>query len=62
MKNKFPVLFLIMHLLLLADISASALLLMHYDDQIGLFCLIPALMLAAGCIIFFFVIRCSRKR
>ena len=62
MKNKFPVLFLIMHLLLLADISASALLLMHYDDQIGLFCLIPALMLAAGCIIFFFVYTSNSMR
>ena len=55
MKKKFPFLFLMMHLLLFADISALAVMLYHYDEKRGLLCLIPAIVLAAFCIIYFFI-------
>lgn len=62
MKRKFPVIFLIMHLLLLADISALALMLYRHDEKRGLLCLIPALILAAVCVVYFFVCMTNSMR
>ena len=62
MKKKFPFLFLMMHLLLFADISALAVMLYHYDEKRGLLCLIPAIVLAAFCIIYFFIYTTNSMR
>lgn len=55
MKNKFPALLLIMHLLLLADLACAALLLYNSRCSAGLIFLLPAFLLIAACIITFII-------
>ncbi len=54
MKNKFPALLLVLHLLLLADLAGTALLL-NRDSRKEQYCLLPAFALIAACIIIFLI-------
>lgn len=55
MKNKFPAALFVLQLLLLTDVSVSALILHSYNGRIGLFCLISAFMLMAACICLYLI-------
>jgi len=54
-KKKFPALLLILHLLLLADVSVTAVLINHKGDELGLICIAPAFVLIAVSIIVFLI-------
>ena len=53
MKNRFPALLIILHLLLLADTSAIVFLLSRQDYSTGLIFTIPAFILIIACIVIF---------
>lgn len=55
MKNKFSAALLVIQLLLLTDVAASAFLLHKYNSNLGFFCFISAFILAAVCIAFYLV-------
>ncbi|MBE6865181.1 MAG: RNA/single-stranded DNA exonuclease [Ruminococcus flavefaciens] len=55
MKNKFPALLLILHLLLLADIAVTAIIVNSTNDKTGLISLVPAFILIAASIVMFIV-------
>lgn len=62
MKNKFPAVLLILHLLLFADVTGAALLMSRNNDNTGLMCIMPAFVLIAACIIIFLIYSGSSLR
>lgn len=53
MKNKFPALLMVLHLLLFANTATVAVLLSRQNYSIGLLCIIPAFVLIIACIVIF---------
>ncbi len=53
MKRKFPALLFILHLLLLADVGAAALLMDDFDNKLKMLCIIPAFIIISLCMICF---------
>lgn len=62
MKNKFPAVLLILHLLLFADVAGVALLMSRNNDNTGLMCIMPTFVLIAACIIIFLIYSGSSLR
>ncbi|MBR1823394.1 MAG: hypothetical protein IJ779_04080, partial [Ruminococcus sp.] len=55
MRNRFPALFVVLLLLLLADSGACAAMLFKYNNTCGLICMIIAAVLILGLIVLAFV-------
>lgn len=53
MKNKFPALLMVLHLLLFANTATVAVLLSRQNYSMGLLCIIPAFVLIIACIVIF---------
>lgn len=55
MKNKFPALLLVLHLLLLADVAVTAITINNSGSKTALICLVPAFVLIVSSIVLFIV-------